>query len=75
MLCFDYRITESVSLGGELGYMSMKAETIGAIKDYDFDDDGIIDVAKGEKAKNAAGKDAAMDLSGVAIALSLNYLF
>jgi len=75
LLCFDYRITESISLGGELGYMSMKADSIGAIKDYDFDGDGIIDVVKGEKAKNAAGEDSAMDLSGVAIALSLNYLF
>ena len=75
ILCFDYRISESISLGGDLGYMGMKANSIGAVKDYDFDGDGVVDVKKGTKAQNSAGKDAAMDLSGLTISLGLNLLF
>lgn len=75
LLCFDYRVSEGMSIGGDLGYTSIKAETMKVARDIDYDGDGVVDVEKGDKIVDGNGEDIAMDLSGVAFALSLNFMF
>ena len=75
LLCFDYRLFPGISLGADLGYSRIRANSLAAASDLDIDMDGNNEVREGDPFKNAAGEKVAFDLSGAEFALSLNLSF
>jgi hypothetical protein len=76
-----YRINPHFHFGIEAGYFIATIKTITADKDVDMDNDGTIDVNKGDALTEVnnlgigSGKDLAIDFSGLHISLVFKFLF